>query len=116
MNIINTHCVQSVLPLQFVFERIETRAFPFLSCDKQAFASVGRELVNARLDIMQFFLAPLELRLGSRAAMIYVCRDPRKGCQTQRLDTCSVRDGCPGLGAHLQMIGVSVRARLTTMH
>jgi len=73
MFVIATDYVQISLPLQFAFERFETRALFPLSCDTQSFASVGRELIDARLDIMQFFLAPLELRLRSRAGVTYVC-------------------------------------------
>lgn len=70
---INTYYVQRSLPLQFAFKLFETRAFFPLSRDKQAFASVGREFIDARLDIMQFILAPFELRLRSRADVISVC-------------------------------------------
>lgn len=66
MSIVDTHYVQRLLPLQLALERFETCALFPRSCHTQAFAPVGRELIEARLDVLQFFSAPLELRLGSR--------------------------------------------------
>lgn len=72
MTIVDTHYVQRLLPLQLVLERFETCTLFPRSCHTQAFAPVGRELIEARLDAIQFFSAPLELRLRSREVVKHV--------------------------------------------
>ena len=56
----NIQYMQRYLLQQFGLELFETRAFPLLSGDTNAFAQVRRELINALLDIFQFLIVLLE--------------------------------------------------------
>jgi len=103
MFIMNIQYMQRYLPLQFAFKLFETRAFPLLSSDPNAFAQVRRELINACLDIVQFLPVLPEQRTNIVG----------KGVPNVHHNACSrccgqCLDNRPGLGAHLRMVSVFV--------